>query len=68
MTKFLRGALIFAGFLTIAFPAIQGEAQTITVTLLGTGTPAPRIQRFGPSLLVEEKSRFKFSGQRAQKK
>ncbi|HEY8561103.1 MAG TPA: MBL fold metallo-hydrolase [Pyrinomonadaceae bacterium] len=28
-------------------------AQTITVTLLGTGSPPPVMERFGPSILVE---------------
>jgi len=30
-----------------------GTAQTMTVTLLGTGAPDPSIDRFGPSTLVE---------------
>ena len=29
------------------------QAQTIKVTLLGTGSPHPRMTRFGPSILVE---------------
>ena len=29
------------------------SAQDIRVTLLGTGTPAPVMNRFGPSILVE---------------
>jgi ribonuclease Z len=29
------------------------EAQSITVTLLGTGGPPPSMERFGPSILVE---------------
>ncbi len=28
-------------------------AQNVKVTLLGTGSPIPSIQRFGPSILVE---------------
>jgi ribonuclease Z len=30
-----------------------GKAQSIKVTLLGTGAPVPSIERFGPSILVE---------------
>ena len=33
--------------------ATAAPAQEITVTLLGTGTPAPVMNRFGPSTLVE---------------
>lgn len=31
----------------------QAQAQEIKVTLLGTGSPAPAMNRFGPSILVE---------------
>jgi ribonuclease Z len=37
---------------TTAFAEI-GQAQNFKVTLLGTGYPQPRIDRFGPSILVE---------------
>jgi ribonuclease Z len=48
--------LLFA--LTLAVPALAwfapaGSAQTIKVTLLGTGNPRPVMSRFGPSILVE---------------
>ena len=33
--------------------AFAVPAQNLKVTLLGTGTPEPRIDRFGPSILVE---------------
>src|SRR5690242_12685249 len=33
--------------------AAGAHAQTLKVTLLGTGTPSPRMDRFGPSILVE---------------
>jgi len=37
------------------------HAQSLKVTLLGTGYPEPRIDRFGPSILVEAgKQRFLF--------
>src|SRR5260370_6197323 len=45
-----RAAAII-GLLLAAFAA--APAQPITVTLLGTGTPIPNIERFGPSTLVE---------------
>ena len=37
----------------IAFGHPQARAQEIKVTLLGTGSPAPAMNRFGPSILVE---------------
>lgn len=40
--------LISSAVLTFAAPA-----QTLKVTLLGTGSPQPRMDRFGPSILVE---------------
>jgi ribonuclease Z len=33
--------------------AVTTQAQSIKVTLLGTGSPQPRMDRFGPSILVE---------------
>ena len=38
--------------LAIAVP-LRAEAQSMKVTLLGTGSPAPIVERFGPSTLVE---------------
>jgi predicted metal-dependent RNase len=37
---------------SLAF-ALAAPAQTMKVTLLGTGSPQPRMDRFGPSVLVE---------------
>src|SRR5215470_8510007 len=37
---------------SIAF-AVAAPAQNLKVTLLGTGSPEPRMDRFGPSILVE---------------
>lgn len=34
-------------------PALAAQADSMVVTLLGTGTPNPRIARLGPSTLVE---------------
>lgn len=39
--------------LVLAFTVIGTTAQSIKVTLLGTGGPAPSIERFGPATLVE---------------
>jgi ribonuclease Z len=38
--------------LTVLVPMVA-SAQEIKVTLLGTGTPVPAMNRFGPSILVE---------------
>src|SRR5713226_8427671 len=38
--------------LILLIPTIA-RAQNVKVTLLGTGSPIPSIQRFGPSILVE---------------
>lgn len=38
--------------LTVLAPTVA-SAQEIKVTLLGTGTPVPAMNRFGPSILVE---------------
>jgi ribonuclease Z len=43
---------IIAASLLVLMPAVSG-AQELRVTLLGTGTPPPAIERFGPGLLVE---------------
>src|ERR1051325_4551150 len=40
--------MILSAALVLAAPA-----QTFKVTLLGTGSPQPRMDRFGPSILVE---------------
>lgn len=45
---------LFAFTLCIFFLAASAaQGQTIKVTLLGTGSPPPVIERFGPSILVE---------------
>jgi ribonuclease Z len=46
----LKFVLLLAA--TTAF-AVTAPAQDIKVTLLGTGYPRPRMDRFGPSILVE---------------
>src|SRR5205085_8291947 len=48
--KTLRQMLMLA--VVIAFPG-AAYAQEIKVTLLGTGTPVPAMNRFGPSILIE---------------
>src|SRR5882757_7531947 len=47
-----RRSLRFAACLLAAWIG-AASAQDIRVTLLGTGTPAPVMNRFGPSILVE---------------
>ena len=49
LVGFILIAFLRATFLAQTAPA----GQTFTVTLLGTGTPGPSIERFGPSTLVE---------------
>jgi ribonuclease Z len=39
--------------ISIAALALTAPAQALKVTLLGTGSPQPRMDRFGPSILVE---------------
>jgi len=39
--------------LAVSFFSAVANGQTIKVTLLGTGSPAPVMNRFGPSILVE---------------
>ena len=39
--------------ISIAVLALAAPAQSFKVTLLGTGSPQPRMDRFGPSILVE---------------
>ena len=49
--KTLREMLMF-GVMIALLPTVA-HAQEIKVTLLGTGTPVPAMNRFGPSILVE---------------
>jgi ribonuclease Z len=39
--------------LRASFFVATSSAQQLKVTLLGTGSPLPRMDRFGPSILVE---------------
>jgi ribonuclease Z len=43
----------FLTVISIAALALAAPAQTLKVTLLGTGSPQPRMDRFGPSILVD---------------
>ena len=43
----------FLTLIGIAVLASVAPAQKLKVTLLGTGSPQPRMDRFGPSILVE---------------
>src|SRR5713101_3171064 len=48
----IRGATATV-FVLMALAPTAASAQEIKVTLLGTGTPVPAMNRFGPSILVE---------------
>ena len=51
----MRAAILAAAILASA-ATLQGSAQAqdlFRVTLLGTGTPTPRLDRLGPATLVE---------------
>jgi len=50
LEKTLRLILAMSAF--VSAPG-TGFAQTLKVTLLGTGNPRPVMSRFGPSILVE---------------
>ena len=55
LRKTLPG-IVFSVLATwVAAMPVSGNAQdrTLDVTLLGTGDPVPRVDRFGPSILVE---------------
>src|SRR5687768_13445281 len=45
--------LLIAAFLLLSFRPMRGSEGTFRVTLLGTGTPRPTMNRFGPSILIE---------------
>jgi ribonuclease Z len=54
MRKFARLAIIMVASAHLLFAAAPGRADSdFKVTLLGTGTPIPNKDRFGPSTLVE---------------
>jgi ribonuclease Z len=56
LTIFCVGAVLFFFLLPVT-----GEAQSLKVTLLGTGNPLPVLDRFGPSTLVQtDKETFLF--------
>jgi ribonuclease Z len=50
--------LVSALALLFTFFTSQTFANYIEVTLLGTGTPRPSLERFGPSTLVQAKGRY----------
>jgi ribonuclease Z len=49
----LSKTLIAISLFVLAFATSSAHSQQIKVTLLGTGSPAPAMNRFGPSTLVE---------------
>ena len=52
VSNVIRGAAAIV-FALMALAPTVAVAQEIKVTLLGTGTPVPAMNRFGPSILVE---------------
>jgi ribonuclease Z len=52
LSTIVRGAVRVLLLLAICFGA-PAQGQSIRVTLLGTGSPTPAMNRFGPSTLVE---------------
>lgn len=50
---FLAGVLVFVLVALASHSAHSAFGQEIEVTLLGTGDPVPRVDRFGPSTLME---------------
>ena len=50
---FRRDAALLAAIVTSVLWMDNAQAQTLDVTLLGTGDPIPRTDRFGPATLVE---------------
>ncbi len=57
ISKFRMDAIALPAFAAAMLMAGGAQAQTLTVTLLGTGDPIPRVDRFGPATLVEAGSR-----------
>lgn len=54
--RLLTSATVLVQFASAGLAAqsvAPGPAPAIRVTLLGTGSPIPRLERFGPSILVE---------------
>ncbi|MGZ5134085.1 MAG: MBL fold metallo-hydrolase [Flavitalea sp.] len=49
----MKSRIYISMFMCLFFLHINISAQTIKVTLLGTGTPQPSIERFGASTLIE---------------
>ena len=51
--RFPTAGFFLMGIAALSIMLPQGQAQSLRVTLLGTGSPQPRMDRFGPSTLVE---------------
>jgi len=46
-----------SAFIILSLLSIQGYASELKVTILGSGTPIPSLERFGPSTLIEYKDK-----------
>lgn len=53
MNQFCLVGQLASGILVLILSLLSAQAQSIKVTLLGTGSPPPVMDRFGPSILVE---------------
>lgn len=49
----MHRTIVTLAVLLLSFSATAQAADRFLVTLLGTGTPRPVMERFGPSILVE---------------
>ena len=53
MASMILGRMVAMALFAVTYASTAAHGQEIKVTLLGTGSPRPYINRFGPSTLVE---------------
>jgi ribonuclease Z len=51
--RILFNGMIVVGLSAIVLAPVVAQGQSLKITLLGTGSPTPAMNRFGPSILVE---------------
>jgi len=51
--KLIRQVRKTITFMVLVCSVVLVQSQNLEVTLLGTGTPSPSVNRFGPSILVK---------------
>ena len=54
----MKNSLFYFVLICLFTLSINLTAQTITVTLLGTGAPQPSMERFGAATLIEAGSSY----------